>query len=107
MFNWARTTLALLLVFSTSHFASRAQTPQSDDALVGIWAYETKFDSGPSGDLIVFRQRRRVAREYCEHRRRKLSRKPTTCAFDFAGKGEFRGKVNAKGDAIDGFWIRP
>jgi len=106
MFNSTRTTLALFLIFSTSHFASRAQTPQSDDALVGFWAYETKFDSGPAGDLIVVRQRGEW-RASIANLEAKTKSQPNDVRFDFAGKGEFRGRVNAKGDTIDGFWIRP
>ena len=86
-------------------FCGAAAAAPADDALVGIWSYETTFGSPLHGELTVVRRPDKwravvgnVATEF----------KPEGFRIQFAFPGDggrFRGTLTDEG--IHGFWIRP
>ena len=106
MFRRARVALMLSSALLICHLLCFAQTNTNGDNLVGIWANETRFDSGPSGELIVVR-RGTEWRASIAKLEAKTDSRADDIRFDFSGKGKFRGNLNQRGDAIDGFWIGP
>jgi CubicO group peptidase (beta-lactamase class C family) len=88
-------------------FSAQVEKPAAppDDALVGIWSYETAFGEPLHGELTIVRRPdewRAVVGD------REASFKPQGVNVEFAFPGElgrFRGRLD--GERIRGFWIRP
>lgn len=81
-----------------------ADTPAADDALVGMWASETRFPPALHGELTV-RREKGLWRATIAGAEALSDIEPR---FTFDGKrGQFRGKVSADGKTINGFWVQP
>lgn len=98
-----RSTLVLVLAL----VASLAHGQGTDDAVVGLWAYEANFGPTVQGDLKVARHRNRWTATLAGHDA-VPELKGATITVDFPDQGgRFRGTLRADATAIDGFWIRP
>lgn len=78
-----------------------------DDALVGIWSYQTKFGSPFEGELLVTREGK-AWRATIAGAETEFSAGPSEIDFRFPGNsGRFRGVFVMGGHPIRGLWIRP
>ncbi len=94
--------LALSIVFMILAAGLKAQTP---DPLIGFWSNVTRFHDGVPKELTVTRERALW--------RADIDGASSTfqgtgeIRLNVAGKGEFRGSLDAETGAINGFWITP
>lgn len=87
-------------------FDLRAQPAPSADALIGLWAGETRFGPALRGELTVAREGSTWhATLGSAEANSPVAGKSVRVAF--AQLGEFRGTLSDDSRAIDGFWLRP
>lgn len=110
--SW-QTVLAFFIAVYTPLMGFRAQVPPKVDAatdsLVGIWASETKFGRGLSGEMTVSRQRG-VWKANLSNAESTSDIRGNRLRFTFnagGGGGEFRGTLTKDPDLIRGFWLQP
>jgi CubicO group peptidase (beta-lactamase class C family) len=78
-----------------------------NDDLIGIWTFETEFETGLNGDLIVAREGS-AWRATLSGAEAKFEVAARDVRFAFPGDlGRFRGALADDARLIEGFWIRP
>lgn len=86
-------------------FCVAATAAPDDDALIGLWSYETRFGSSLNGEITVVRRPDKW-RAVVGNVETEFKPEGDRIRFAFPGDGgRFRGSLNAQG--IEGFWIRP
>jgi CubicO group peptidase (beta-lactamase class C family) len=108
--SW-QTVLALFIAVFTPLAGLQMQVPPKVDSatesLVGIWASETRFGNGLSGEMTVSRERS-VWRASLSNAESTSEARGNSISFTFPGNGgEFRGKLTKDPDEISGFWLQP
>jgi len=83
-----------------------AQADAADNALTGIWAYETTFGAALEGELTLAREDSdwRAVLSGAEVEFRATDDK---IRFAFPAGGRFRGALIDDGHIVDSFWLRP
>jgi CubicO group peptidase (beta-lactamase class C family) len=110
--SWQKVVALLIAVFTPligfqAQVAPKVET--STESLVGIWASETRFGNGLSGDLTVSRKRS-VWKASLSNAVSTSELRGNSIRFTFPGGGEFRAtltKLTKDPDAINGFWLQP
>ena len=97
--------LLSMLFVTAIVYCSAASTAPNDDALIGLWSYETRFGSSLNGELTVVRRPDRW-RAIVGNVETEFKPDGNRIQFSFPGDGgRFRGMLIEQG--IEGFWIRP
>jgi len=96
--------LASLLAFACVP-ESNAQTAP-DDAVIGLWAYESSFPLGPAGDLTITRRGSVWQGSIADATGEAIAR-GLEVRIVLTNEGDsFRGYLDADGRLVRGFWVR-
>src|SRR5262245_8918218 len=98
--------LALLALLSLALIPVATAQPRPDDAVVGLWAYESGFAAGPTGELTIAR-RGTTYQGSIGGATAEASPKGRELRIKLTNEGDaFRGYLDADGRLQRGFWAR-